>query len=161
MLLLAGARSRQVTLEMVEMTAVVAEAVHQLQAEIEGKQAIITQPDAFPPALGYAPWIEQVWKNYISNALKYGGEPPELVLGFTKMANGAIRFWVRDNGAGLTPAEQDRLFTEFTRLKGSKAQGHGLGLAIARRIVERLNGRVGVESAPGAGSLFYFDLLQG
>jgi signal transduction histidine kinase len=158
LLLLAGVRSQEVMPEPVDMTAVIADAIYQLRAEIETKQARIVQPDTFPFALGYAPWIEQVWKNYISNGLKYGGTPPELTLGFTLKADDLIRFWVRDNGAGLKPDEQARLFTEFTRLDHGKAKGHGLGLAIVRRIVEKLNGRVGVESTPGEGSLFYFDL---
>lgn len=158
LLLLAGVRSQQVTPEPIDTTAVVAEAHYRLQAEIEAKQGVITKPDTFPPVLGYAPWLEQVWKNYISNGLKYGGTPPHLTLGFTTQENGFIRFWVQDNGAGLTPAQQDRLFVEFTRLAHDKAKGHGLGLAIVRRIVEKLNGRVGVESVLGEGCLFYYEL---
>jgi len=158
LLLLAGVRSQQVTPEPMDITAVVAEAIYHLQTEIETKQGTIIKPDIFPLALGYAPWIEQVWKNYISNGLKYGGTPPQLTLGFTPLEGGLIRFWVQDNGPGLTPAEQDRLFTDFTRLDHDKAKGHGLGLAIVRRIVEKLNGRVGVESVLGEGSLFYFEL---
>lgn len=158
LLLLAGVRSQQVIPELVDITAVLAEAIYHLQTEIEAHQATLVQPASFPLALGYAPWLEQVWKNYISNGLKYGGMPPVLTLGFCEQADGFIRFWLRDNGAGLTPAEQARLFTEFTRLAHGKAKGHGLGLAIVRRIVEKLNGRVGVESVPGEGSLFYFEL---
>ncbi len=158
LLLLAGVRSQQVIPELVDITAVTADAIYHLQPEIEARQGTIVQPNAFPTALGYAPWIEQVWKNYISNGLKYGGTPPELTLGFTENVAGMTRFWVQDNGSGLTPAEQARVFTEFTRLAHDRAKGHGLGLAIVRRIVEKLNGRVGVESIPGEGCLFYFDL---
>ncbi len=68
------------------------------------------------------------------------------------------RFWVRDNGAGLTPEQQCRLFTEFTRMQQTRAQGHGLGLSIVRRIIGKLGGQVGVENAPGGGSAFYFTL---
>jgi two-component system sensor histidine kinase/response regulator len=71
-----------------------------------------------------------------------------------------VRFWVRDNGPGLTPEQQARLFAPFTRLDRVRAQGHGLGLSIVRRIVEKLGGSVGVESSgvPGQGSVFYFTL---
>ena len=72
--------------------------------------------------------------------------------------DGFVRFWVRDNGPGLTPEAQARLFAEFTRLGQVRVQGHGLGLSIVRRIVEKLGGEVGVESAPGEGSRFYFTL---
>ena len=70
------------------------------------------------------------------------------------------RFWVRDNGPGIPSEAQSRLFTPFTRLDQVSVQGHGLGLSISRRIVEKLGGQVGVESdgAPGRGSVFYFTL---
>lgn len=158
LLLLAGVRSQQITPEPVDMTAVITEAISQLKPDIEAAQGRIHVQNNFPLVWSYAPWLEQVWKNYISNGLKYGGTPPVLTLGFTDQENGLIRFWVQDNGSGLTPAEQASLFTEFTRLAHDKAKGHGLGLAIVRRIVEKLNGRVGVESVPGEGSRFYFDL---
>lgn len=71
-----------------------------------------------------------------------------------------VRFWVRDNGPGLTPDQQAQLFTPFERLHQARAEGHGLGLSIVKRIVEKLGGEVGVESdgVPGQGSTFYFTL---
>ena len=69
-----------------------------------------------------------------------------------------VRFWVRDNGAGLTPDEQRRLFRSFERLDQVRAKGHGLGLSIVRRIVTRLGGHLGVESQVGVGSVFWFSL---
>jgi signal transduction histidine kinase len=65
---------------------------------------------------------------------------------------------VRDNGPGLRPEEQARLYAPFERLHQVRAEGHGLGLSIVRRIVEKLGGQVGVESTSGQGSLFYFTL---
>ncbi len=109
-------------------------------------------------ALGYGPWVEEVWANYLSNAIQYGGRPPRVELGATEQADGMVRFWVRDNGPGLTPEEQARLFTPFTRLDQVRAKGHGLGLSIVRRIVEKLGGQVGVESEVGRGSVFTFTL---
>jgi signal transduction histidine kinase len=104
-----------------------------------------------------------VWVNYISNAVKYGGTPPaapRVELGGEVQPDGMARFWVRDNGSGLTQEQQTRLFTPFTQLNQVRARGHGLGLSIVRRIVEKLGGQVGVESSgvPGEGSLFYFTL---
>jgi signal transduction histidine kinase len=69
-----------------------------------------------------------------------------------------IRFWVRDNGDGLTEEEQAQLFTPFARLNKDESEGHGLGLSIVQRIVERLGGEVGVESSVGEGSCFTFTL---
>jgi len=71
--------------------------------------------------------------------------------------DGMLRFWVRDNGDGLPQEEQQVIFRPETRLINNR-QGHGLGLSIARRIVERLGGRVGVESIIGEGCTFYFTL---
>jgi len=69
-----------------------------------------------------------------------------------------VRFWVRDNGAGLRPEEQAQLFMPFERLRQGHMQGHGLGLSIVRRIVEKLGGQVGVQSETGAGCTFWFTL---
>jgi signal transduction histidine kinase len=124
-------------------------------------QAEIILPVEWPVALGHAPWIEEVWVNYLSNGIKYGGKPPSLRLGASTM-DGMARFWVQDNGPGLSPVEQARLFTEFTQLSQVEIRGHGLGLAIVRRIVEKLGGQVGVESpgVPGDGCTFFFTLPQ-
>ena len=65
---------------------------------------------------------------------------------------------MRDNGPGLTEAEQAKLFIPFTRLAKVHGKGHGLGLSIVQRIIEKLEGQVGVESTPGEGSVFYFTL---
>ena len=108
--------------------------------------------------MGYAPWVEEVWVNYLSNGLKYGGSPPCLELGFTPQKDGMVQFWIKDNGQGLSPEKQTSLFTEFIRLNEIRVEGYGLGLSIVYRIVTRLGGHVGVESTPGAGSLFYFTL---
>ncbi len=142
-----------------DMASVVAEATNRLSEMIAEYQARVSVPDAsaWPVAVGYGPWVEEVWANYLSNALKYGGRPPQVELGFSKTEQ-EITFWVRDNGAGLAPEEQAQLFTQFTRLHQLRVEGHGLGLSIVRRIVEKLGGRVGVESQVGQGSTFYFTL---
>ena len=69
-----------------------------------------------------------------------------------------VRFWVQDNGRGLSPEQQAQLFQPFSRVTETRVKGHGLGLSIVRRIAEKLGGRVGVESLSGAGSRFWFEL---
>jgi two-component system, sensor histidine kinase and response regulator len=140
------------------MGRLVAEAYKRLSLEILEYQAQIFQPDVWPTAVGYPPWIEEVWLNYISNALKYGGDPPVLHLGATDLRNGIVRFWLKDNGAGLTKPEQEKLFKTHTRLHQKTVRGEGLGLSIVRRIVEKCGGQVGVESEVGQGSTFWFTL---
>lgn len=158
LLILAGVRRQEVELEPVDMAIVVTETLEWLLPMLKAYGAEVIQPASWPLAWGYGPWLEEVWTNYISNGLKYGGRPPRLELGATPQADQKIRFWVRDNGAGLTLEEQQRLFTEFTRLSEVKVEGYGLGLSIVRRIIEKLGGQVGVESQPGQGSEFYFVL---
>ena len=158
LLLLSTLRETNVIkIEPLDMADILDEAKVRLTALQEEKQAIITYPESWPTAKGYAPWIEAVWTNYLSNAIKYGGKPPKIELGATLLANDTAKFWVHDNGAGLTLEEQNQLFTPFERLTQSKIGGHGLGLSIVQRIVNRLDGEVGVESN-GEGSLFFFTL---
>lgn len=114
-------------------------------------------PDSWYTAVGYAPWIEEVWTNYISNAIKYGGQPPQIEVG-SEALDGMVKFWVKDNGDGIPLDQIDTLFKPFVRLDNVRATGHGLGLSIVRRIIERLNGTVGVESEQGVGSVFSFIL---
>ena len=69
-----------------------------------------------------------------------------------------VLFWARDNGKGITPEEQASLFQPFSQLGSVHMAGHGLGLSIVRRIVERLGGQVGIETVAGKGSQFFFTL---
>jgi signal transduction histidine kinase len=160
LLLLASVRKiEEVRMNSLDMTDVVSEAQARLADLIEGRRAEIIAPEKWPAALSYGPWAEEVWVNYLSNALKYGGEPPRIELGADQPTNQPlVRFWVRDNGPGLTLEEQGRLFRSFERLDQVRAKGHGLGLSIVRRIVEKLGGEVGVESQVGQGSVFWFTL---
>jgi signal transduction histidine kinase len=132
--------------------------VPRLQPLIDQHDARVVLPDSWPTARGYAPWVEEVWVNYISNAIKYGGPKPVVFLGADAPSEGFVRYWVRDHGPGLSAEQQARLFTPFTRLHLDLAPGHGLGLSIVRRIVDRLGGTVGVESVVGQGSTFSFTL---
>ncbi|HEU5023212.1 MAG TPA: ATP-binding protein [Bryobacteraceae bacterium] len=116
--------------------------------------------------MGYMPAVaanrEHVWhifQNLLGNALKYRSERP-LEIGI-----GAVRekdiwvFTVRDNGIGIEPEDYSRIFEMFRRGRNNAVRdGNGLGLATCKSIVERYNGRIWVESAPGEGSTFFFTL---
>ncbi len=158
LLLLAQIRKTDVVTEPVSMALTVAEARQRLAPMIEDHQAEIVLPAEWPMAEGHAAWVEEVWINYLSNAIKYGGCPPRVELGAEPQADGMVRFWVRDNGRGLTPSEQTRLFKPFTRLENVRVDGHGLGLSVVQRIVDKLGGQVGVDSTSGQGSVFSFTL---
>jgi signal transduction histidine kinase len=158
LLLLASIRKQDVQLEPMDMNHIVKSTCKRLITIIQAYQAEIDLPIQWHLAHGYGPWIEEVWINYISNGIKYGGQPPHLVLGSNREPNGMIRFWIKDNGAGISSEQQKTLFNEFTRLQGKSTDGHGLGLSIVRRILTKLGGEFGVESEGGNGSTFYFTL---
>ncbi len=168
-------RIEDLALDPVDMASVTQEAAQRLYDMINEYHADIVFPETWPSVWSYAPWLEEVWVNYISNAIKYGGNPskgvhPRVELGFSLTGpqnpstasqpqdrQSTVMFWVHDNGKGLTLEDQARLFTPFTRLEQARARGHGLGLSIVKRIVERLGGDVGVTS-DAQGSTFYFVL---
>ncbi len=159
LMVLFGLRQTGVQMERLDMAAVVAAALGRLVVGLRESAAEVVLPPAWPVALGHPSWVEEIWTNYISNAVKYGGHPPRVELGAT-VEEGRVRFWVRDNGPGLTAEEQSRLFQPFERLETQRATGHGLGLSIVRLIVEKMDGEVGVESSgiPGEGCIFSFTL---
>jgi signal transduction histidine kinase len=137
-----------------DMGRIVADVLERMAYMIREYRAEVSVPEDWPAALGHSPWVEEVWANLISNAIKYGGQPPRVELG-AEVADGASRFWVRDNGHGLALEEQVRL---FTRPDQNPATEYGLGLTLVQRIMEKLGGQVGVESEVGQGSVFYFTL---
>ena len=98
--------------------------------------------------------------NLLSNAVKFiePGKTPDVTIRDEKR-DGFVRVWVEDNGIGIAPEHQNRIFRIFERLHGRESySGNGIGLAIVEKAITRMNGKVGVESAPGQGSKFWFEL---
>ena len=189
LLVLASVRDEEVFAEPLNMEQIVSDVERRLNHLFLETEANLCKPINWPDALGHAPWVEEIWANYISNAIQYGGSPPRLEIGAEVLDSpvdlavidedeadpilvptAMIRFWVRDNGDGIPPDRQEFVFDPFVNRKlhnvrGQPAgqankNGHGLGLSIVKRIVEKLDGWVGFESTgkPGQGSLFYFTL---
>jgi signal transduction histidine kinase len=158
LLLLSEIRKVEAPKEEIDMARVVNRIRRRMDFHIRQSRAKVILPKNWPVAIGYTPWVEEVWINYLSNALKYGGQPPRVELGAASQPDGTIRFWMRDNGAGIPPETRQRLFTPFTQIGKVHEAGHGLGLSIVQRIIEKLGGQVGVESEVGHGSLFFFTL---
>jgi signal transduction histidine kinase len=158
LLLLAGVRYVSVEMQPLDMARVVAQAQERVAHVVQEREAQIELPSVWPTAMGYGPWVEEVWVNYLSNALDYGGHPPHVALGADTEPDGMVRFWIRDNGEGILQADQELLFNPFTLPTQSISKGHGLGLSIVKSIVEKLGGQVDVESKPGYGSTFSFTL---
>ena len=113
-------------------------------------------------ALGDRSRIEQVLVNLLDNAVKYSPEGGEVAVS-TAVSGVGVRVEVRDNGIGIPLAEQSSIFEKFYRgaLHGQPVRaGTGLGLYICRELVRRMGGTIGVQSDPGAGSTFYFELPE-
>ena len=162
LLLFAEVSRAQAPLEPVQMKRVVTNVRDRLSYMIKEQQAQIILPEVWPQAIGYEPWLEEVWANYLSNAIKYGGRPLRVELGASVRPDGMLRFWTRDNGPGIAPEARARLFIPYHQISRLKSTaGHGLGLSIVLSIVEKLGGQVGVESELGKGSLFFFTLPAG
>jgi signal transduction histidine kinase/CheY-like chemotaxis protein len=104
--------------------------------------------------------VQQIVLNYLTNALKFGAGKP-IVVGASPGFHDRVRFFVRDQGAGMTEVEVASLFTKFTRLESARTgniRGTGLGLAVCRLIAGKMGGRVGVESKLGEGSCFWAEI---
>lgn len=160
LLLLARVRNnKDVKTSSLEMGEIIEKVLSRLESLVNETKGRISYTNKWPKSVGYPIWIEEVWVNYISNALKYSGSPPYVELGATEM-NDSIKFWVKDNGKGLTIEERKDLFNEFSQLESRKndTEGHGLGLSIVKRIVTKLGGNVGIETEIGSGCIFFFTL---
>ena len=130
-----------------------------LEAVIRAKGVKVTY-DPMPKILADAR-IEHVLQNLISNAIKYSrpGVTPEVHIS-AREEDGAWLFSVRDNGIGIEPQYKSGIFRVFSRLHGHDVAGHGIGLALAQKIVETNGGAIWVDSEPGVGSTFYFRIPQ-
>ncbi len=139
---------------------VVAGALANLRVAVADAGATVTVADSFPTVHGDRSQLLRLFQNLIGNALKYRqpDRPPEIAVTFRREGP----FWVisvGDNGRGIPARDLERVFLIFQRLqRRDQAPGNGIGLAIARKIVERHGGRIWAESEEGAGSHFRFTL---
>jgi len=160
LLLLASVRREDdVRTDLIQLKPLAQEACERVNHHKQEANATIEFVGQWLPAIGYDQWVEEVWVNYISNAIKYGGAPPLIEIGCTPLNNGFNKYWVRDHGNGVARHRQGDLFVEFSRITPTTtAEGHGLGLSIVKRIIDRLRGEVGYEQATSGGSIFWFTL---
>jgi len=169
--LLAWSRLSRIEIELrpVVLEGVVQEALSLLTPEIQEKSAQVAVERPLPRLVGHHGTLVQVVGNLLSNGIKFvapGVKPQVRVWAetpSTPLLEGGkgevVRLWVEDNGIGIAPEHHELIFRMFERLHGVETYpGTGVGLAIVRKGVERLGGRVGVESEPGRGSRFWVEL---
>ena len=138
------------------------EALANLRATIEDSGADVTY-DPLPTVTTDSVQLAQVFQNLVGNAIKYRrAELPHVHVSAAKNGGDEWIFSVRDNGLGIDSQYFERIFVLFQRLHGREEfEGTGIGLAICRKILQRLGGRIWVESQPEKGSTFYFALPEG
>jgi PAS domain S-box-containing protein len=138
------------------------EALANLRTTIEQSGAVVTH-DSLPALKTNERQLAQVFQNLVGNAIKYRGtDVPHVHVSAMENDGKEWIFSVRDNGLGIEPQYFERIFVLFQRLHGREEfKGTGIGLAVCKKIVERLGGRIWVESQPEKGSTFYFTLPEG
>jgi two-component system, chemotaxis family, sensor kinase Cph1 len=145
-------------LEPIDAAAAVEQALADLDFELRSTSSAVTR-DPLPVVLADASQLSRVFRELIGNAVRFRGDSPAAIHVAVEARDGVCQFHVRDNGIGIAPQDFERIFVIFQRLHlQDELPGLGLGLAIAKRIVERHGGRMWVESVPGAGSTFSFTL---
>lgn len=163
----------ELTLELVDLNAVLADASEMIGSRIGEDGTVIVAPRVLPHVMCDHVRVREVLVNLLSNALKYndgadkrvevgyvGIDETSLRRAFPAAAEGQLVFFVRDNGIGIAARHFDQVFKMFKRLHGRDEYGGGTGagLMIVRKLVQRHHGQVWLESTPGEGSTFFFTL---
>jgi PAS domain S-box-containing protein len=151
----------EVTLETVDVTAIWNAALYQCSAQIEQTKARIEAAPALPLVRAHEATLAQVMANLLNNAIKFvpPGVQPRIRF-WTEDRGSIVRLWLQDNGVGIAPEHQERIFRVFERLHGATYPGTGIGLSIVRKGVERMGGKLGLESELGHGTRFWIELQK-
>jgi signal transduction histidine kinase len=150
---------KEVSHQPIDMKLLAETCVQELQ-ENNGKKKYEVQIDPMPECLGDQSMIKQVWLNLISNAVKYSSHEtaPRIEIGYKDDERGHVYF-IKDNGVGFDMQYAHKLFGVFQRLHSPEAfEGTGVGLALAKRIINKHSGDIWAESAPGKGATFFISL---
>jgi len=138
-----------------DMEAVLHQVLLLADRQMTAQGAIVTH-DPLPAVMANFETLVKVLHHLVRNAIEYRGTRPPRIHISSRQTGSGLMLSVKDNGAGIEPAFQDRLFGAFKRLHGKEYPGSGLGLAFCKKAIESLGGRVWMESSPGDGSTFYF-----
>jgi signal transduction histidine kinase len=150
----------QLPISKVNLQQLLERVLFRLGFEIRTRNAEIKIVGALPEMWANAAMLEQVLTNLVENGIKFvaPGIRPIVEISCEPRSSG-IRLWIKDNGVGIPQSCLDRIFEVFETLPSTQARaGNGIGLAIVKQGVERMGGRVGVESQPGTGSRFWIEL---
>ena len=158
-----GHESHSTQQEPLDLIALVQRIIEAQQEQItaSGLKILTHFPPLIPPVMANADAIGEAFLKLLDNALKFGrdGEQIEIVIHDTE--GPVVQVALRDYGIGISPSEQSKIFQRFYQVDGSATRrygGTGLGLAVAKAIIESHGGKIGVKSRPGEGSIFFFNL---
>ena len=161
--LLAFSRINQEKIELipVPLESVVREALAVCETPINQSRARIELLTPLIDVMAHPVTLQRVLANLISNAVKFvQGHPPVVQIRAEDRPGGFVRIWIEDNGIGIPMEFQERIFNVFKRLHTTAYSGTGIGLAVVKKGVERMGGRVGLVSAPNQGSRFWVELSR-
>ncbi len=170
LLILSYADKAEIKKEHINMDTLVNEVQNELTTD-EASRRLVWSIHSLPDALGNANLLQQVWKNLISNAVKFTStiENVHIEIGILTKSNlkknkqekDVTTYFIRDNGVGFDPVHLNKLFQPFQRLHGeNEFPGNGIGLSIVKRIIDRHGGKVWAESRPNRCTSFYFTLKK-
>jgi signal transduction histidine kinase len=150
----------EIALTVVPVEAAWSSALVQNDHLIREKKALVKVTTPLPNVRAQLTTLNQVLANLLSNALKFVGDDviPEIEFRAEVRANNIVRLSIKDNGIGIAAEHHDRVFHIFEQLNRKRYPGTGIGLSIVRKGVERMGGRVGLESEVGVGSQFWIEL---
>ena len=150
----------QIKIEPISLSEVFVQIKANMEGELRERKAVLEIEEPLPRVQGHGTTLIQAISNLIANALKFTapGVAPRIAVR-AERRDTRTRLWIEDNGIGIAPEHQERIFGIFQRLhRIEHYAGTGIGLAIVRRALERMKGRAGVESEPGKGSRFWIEL---
>jgi signal transduction histidine kinase len=150
----------EMKIERVDLGVVFSEVVKAMEVALAERQAEVTADESFPSVLGHRPTLDQTLTNLLTNATKFvtPGVRPQIRVR-NEVRDACVRLWFEDNGIGIPKEHHDRIFGVFERLhKQEDYPGTGIGLAIVKKAMERMGGKVGLESQVGLGSRFWIEL---
>jgi PAS domain S-box-containing protein len=143
----------------VKVKSVLGLSLKSIESLIRKKHIELKQPPEFPTSYCDKTGMQQVFNNLLDNAIKYMGSQshPKIEIGWSKNKDRYL-FWVKDNGMGIKREDQEKIFNVFYRGSGASKEGTGIGLSIAKKVIENHGGKIWVKSRPGRGSTFYFTI---
>lgn len=133
----------------------------QCASQIEQTRGTVEVAEPLPRVIAHEATLGQCLANLLSNALKFVGPGVQpRIRSWAEQRDDYVRLWIEDNGIGIPANQHERVFRVFERMHGARYAGTGIGLSIVRKGVERMGGRVGLESEPGKGSRFWIELRK-